>query len=143
MKYVCLCGLVCSVTLLADDRPNFTGKWQLDAAKSEIHTKAASAWSIEQTGDSISINQEEAGRTESLKCGTDGKTCKAKEDGQTAEIMFYYNGPLLVETDMFGHDNGRVVKKRLKMAPDGKTMEVEVMHITPAAPAEKWVFAKQ
>ena len=56
---------------------------------------------------------------------------------------FYYNGPLLVETDMFGHDNARVIKKRLKMGADGKTMEVEVMHIIHAAPAERWVFAKQ
>jgi hypothetical protein len=69
--------------------------------------------------------------------------CKGKPDGESGEVMFYYNGALLVETDFLGHEKDRVVKKRLKLGEDGKTMEIEVLHIAPQGPTEKWVFAKQ
>jgi hypothetical protein len=138
--------LCCGTLLLAQDgaHPNFSGTWQLDPAKSEIHTKvAATAWAIRQDDESISIDQEIKGKVQSLKCGLNGANCKGKPDGESGEVTFYYNGALLVETDFFGHDKDRVVKKRLKLGDDGKTMEIEVLHITPQGPSEKWVFAKQ
>jgi hypothetical protein len=134
-----------SVCLLAQtpDHPNFTGSWQLDTAKSEIHTKVqATAWAIQQSDDSIAIKQQLGAKTEVVKCGTHGSNCKARPDGESGEVMFYYNGALLVETDFLGHDKDRVVKKRLKLAPDGKTMEIEVQHVSPKGPTEKWVFDK-
>jgi len=137
-----LLGAVCLLGQPAD-HPNFTGSWQLDTAKSEIHTKVqATAWAIQQSGDSIAINQQLGAKTEVVKCGTNGSNCKAKPDGQAGEVMFYYNGAMLVETDFFGHDKDRVVKKRLKLAADGKTMEIEVQHVSPLGPTEKWVFEK-
>jgi hypothetical protein len=135
-----------SFTLLAqsDAHPNFTGTWQFDAAKSDVRSKVElTAWTIHQDGESIAIDEEFKGHTLSMKCGTDGKNCKAKPEGESGEVMFYYNGPLLVETDFLGHEKDHVVKKRLKLAEDGKTIEIEVLHVNPAAPAEKWVFAKK
>jgi hypothetical protein len=131
MRQVLLGVLICGcASLLADDsaHPNFTGNWLLDAAKSEVHTKApASAWDIRQTDDTISISEQLQGKTESMTCEISTKACKTK----------------VVETDLLGHGKDRVVKKRLKLAADGKTLEIEVMHITPVAPAEKWVFEKR
>lgn len=128
------------------DHPNFTGKWQLDTAKSEVHSKTpalvSTTWAIQQSDDSIAINQQLNGKTEVVKCGTNGSNCKAKPDGENGEVMFYYNGAMLVETDFLGHDKDRVVKKRLKLAEDGKTMEIEVQHVSPQGPTEKWVFQK-
>jgi hypothetical protein len=131
-------------SLLAQDsaRPNFTGTWRLDQTKSEIRSKVeAPAWAIHQDGNSIEIDQEIKGHVQQLKCGTTGANCKGKPDGESGEVMFYYNGAMLVETDFLSHD--RVVKKRLRMGPDGKTMEIEVLHVNPQGPVEKWVFEKQ
>jgi hypothetical protein len=137
------CGGMCLFAQNAD-RPNFTGKWQLDTSKSEIHSKVnATAWAIQQNEDSIAINQEINGKTALVKCATTGTNCKAKPDGESGEVMFYYNGALLVETDFLGHDKEHVVKKRLRLAADGNSIEIEVLHVAPVGPTEKWVFAKQ
>jgi hypothetical protein len=141
-----LAGAGSGPCLFAQDtaHPNFTGTWYLDTAKSEIRSKLqATAWAIRQNDDSIAIDQQIKGKTESLKCGTNGLNCKGKPDGESGEVTFYYNGAMLVETDFLGHDKDRVVKKRLKLAEDGKTMEIEVMHVNPQGPTEKWVFQKQ
>jgi hypothetical protein len=128
----------------AQEHPNFSGTWQLAVEKSELHSKPKLvSMAIRQDESSITIDEQVNNKTVSMTCGTDGKNCKAKPEGESGEVMFYYNGALLVETDFFGHDKDRVVKKRLKMGGDGKTMEIEVLHMNPAAPAEKWVFAKQ
>jgi hypothetical protein len=124
--------------------PNFTGNWHFDAAKSEVRVKyEVTDRAIQQDGDSIVINEQVKGQTVSMKCGTEGNSCKAKLDGENGEVMFYFNGEMLVETDFLGRDKGRVVKKRIKLAGDGKTMEIEVLHVNPVAPPEKWVFEKQ
>jgi hypothetical protein len=131
--------------LLAQDaaHPNFTGTWHLDTAKSQILTKLeATDWAIHQDDTSIVIDQQAPGHPSTVKCGTDGTNCKAKPEGETGEVMFYYNGAMLVETDFIGRSKDRVVKKRMKLGEDGKTMEIEVLHISPQGPPEKWVFAK-
>jgi hypothetical protein len=147
MKQVTVCILACGcMSLWADDsaHPNFTGSWQLDAAKSEVHSRApANVWDIRQTDDSISIGEQLQGKTESMTCEISTKACKTKVEGEAAEVTFYFNGNILVETDLLGHSKDRIVKKRLKLAADGKILEIEVMHIAPVAPAEKWVFEKR
>jgi len=126
------------------DHPNFTGTWLLDTSKSQIQTKVAvTAWAIHQDDASIAIDEQMQGKTASLKCGTDGSNCKAKPEGESGEVTFYYNGALLVETDILGHNKDHVVKKRMKLVEDGKTMEIEVLHVSPQGPSEKWVFEKQ
>jgi hypothetical protein len=131
--------------LFAQDvaHPNFTGTWHLDTAKSQILTKLdATDWAIRQDDTSIAIDNQAQGHTASLKCGTDGSNCKAKPEGEAGEVTFYYNGAMLVETEFIGRSKDRVVKKRMKLGDDGKTMEIEVLHISPQGPTEKWVFAK-
>ncbi|MGD1069400.1 MAG: hypothetical protein ABSB15_04605 [Bryobacteraceae bacterium] len=147
MKQVFFCVLICGCASLpanASAHPDFTGNWQFDTAKSEVHTKAPpSSWDIRQTDDSISISEQLQGKTESMTCEISPRACKTKVDGKSAEVSFYFNGDMLVETDLLGRGKDRVVKKRLKLAADGKTLEIEVMHISPVAPAEKWVFEKR
>ncbi|HYL39263.1 MAG TPA: hypothetical protein VEV17_25310 [Bryobacteraceae bacterium] len=113
---------------LAQDKPNFTGTWQFDASKSELHNvKMASAtWLIEEKDNSIHITETEGGRKLELKCSTDGKDCDASDK---AKASFWYNGPLLVEMETRGD---HVVRYRLKLADDGKSMRVELTHIVPA-----------
>jgi hypothetical protein len=146
MKLLLPCALVVGVFgLLADnEHPNFTGTWRLDVSKSELHSKPEpTLWTIRQDNDSIAIDEQIKGRTVSMKCGTDGKSCKATPEGASGEVMFYFNGEALVETDFLGNDKEHVIKKRIHMGVDHKTMEIEVMHLTPSGPTEKWVFAQQ
>jgi hypothetical protein len=138
-----LLGACCCLPAQDAAHPNFTGTWHLDPAKSQIHTKVdVTEWAIRQDDNSIAIDEQMPGHTESLKCGTDGSNCKAKPEGEAGEVMFYYNGGMLVETDLLGHSKDHVVKKRMKMGDGGKTMEIEILHVSPAGPTEKWVFAK-
>jgi hypothetical protein len=136
--------MLTGLCVFGQEHPNFTGNWHFDAGKSEVHAKSeVTDEAIRQDDDSIAIDEQVKGQTLSLKCGTDGKSCKAKPDGQNGEVMFYYNGDMLVETDIHGRDKSHVVKKRLKLASDGKTLEIEVLHVSPVEPPEKWVFEKQ
>jgi hypothetical protein len=96
---------------------------------------------IKQDGDTIAVTSEEDGKSLEFKCATNGQNCKRK--GEPGEVSLYYNGAVLVELDMDGHDSDHVIKKRLHLAGDGKSMEMEVMRISPPGPAEKLVFAKK
>lgn len=123
----------------AQDHPNFSGNWQLEADKSEnAHAKNISL-AIQQNDDNIAMTADDEGKAMVFKCSTDGKNCKAK--GEPAEISIYYNGPMLVELDTEHGDH--VIKKRLHMGADGKTLEMELMRVNPPGPTEKLVFVKK
>jgi hypothetical protein len=138
-KILCL-FLVSGALSLAQDHPNFTGDWKLDAAKSQASETKAMGLSIRQTGDDISVTAHEDGRSVEFKCATNGQNCKRK--GEPGEVSMYYNGPMLVELDMDGHNSDHVIKKRLQLANDGKSLEMELMRISPPGPSEKLVFSK-
>jgi hypothetical protein len=137
-KILCL-FLVSGALSLAQDHPNFSGDWKLDTAKSQGSEAKAKELAIKQDGDTISVTTEEDGRALEFKCATNGQNCKRK--GEPGEVSVYYNGPVLVELDM-DHNGDHVIKKRLRLANDGKSMEMELMRVSPPGPSEKLVFAK-
>lgn len=127
---------------IAQDRPNFSGTWQFDASKSELHNlKIANAtWLIEEGDNSIHISESEGGKSKKLelKCTTDGKECEASDK---AKASFWYNGPMLVEMETRGD---HVIRYRIKISEDGKSMSVEMTHIVPQLDGiDVLVFAKQ
>src|SRR5579862_8496362 len=69
------------------DRPNLTGNWRLDTAHSEVHSRipAQLTWQIEQTDNAIHLIQksEEKKNPDDIRCATDGKDCKAKDEGHS------------------------------------------------------------
>ncbi|HMD48972.1 MAG TPA: hypothetical protein VKG79_07735 [Bryobacteraceae bacterium] len=95
-------------------KPDFSGTWQLDATKCELHNlKLADAtWAIEEAGNSIHLVANEGKNKTELKCTTDGKECSVS--GEKAKASFWYNGPMLVE-----------------MQTRGKTLRVETTSIVP------------
>ncbi len=125
-----LAVVVLAAPAFAQDRPNFSGNWLFDASKSELHNvKIASAtWTIKQDEDSIHIKQVDGsnGKPIELKCSTDGKECEVS--GEKAKASFWYNGPMLVEMETRGD---HVVRYRIKMSEDGKTMRIETTQIVP------------
>lgn len=127
----------------AQDRPNLTGTWKLDATKSQMHTEkiAGETWTINEGDNTINIAESEdgSGRKIELKCTTDGKECKVT--GDKASASFWYNGSLLVEMETRGD---HVVRYRMKLSSDGKTLTVDTTHIVPqSSPDDTLVFQKQ
>ncbi|HLH00455.1 MAG TPA: hypothetical protein VKX49_29390 [Bryobacteraceae bacterium] len=123
------------------DRPNFSGNWQFDASKSELHNLKMSdaTWAIQEADNSIHLTLNESGKAVELKCTTDGKDCNAS--GEKAKASFWYNGPMLVEMETKGD---HVIRYRLKLSDDGKTLRVETTSIVPKEDAtDVLVFTKK
>ena len=82
------------------ERPSFSGTWQFDASKSELHSSKISSatWVIEEGDNSIHISQTENGKPKKteLQCTTDGKVCKFPGDRRDS---FWFNGPMLVDME--------------------------------------------
>jgi hypothetical protein len=111
------------------ERPSFSGTWQFDASKSELHSSKISSatWVIEEGDNSIHISQTENGKPKKteLQCTTDGKVCKFPGDRRDS---FWFNGPMLVDMET---KNDHVTQFRMKISDDGKTLTVEVTPIVP------------
>ncbi len=147
MRYVVLsaaCFLALGVAPVWGDggKPDISGTWRLDPAKSETHAPgtAGMTMSIEQKGNAFhfaktfqTADGKEA-KTE-FKCSTDGKEC----DAGGVKISLWYNGPVLVEMDA-GADV--ISKSSMKLSEDKKSMSVEIEHIVPQADTDKVVLAK-
>jgi hypothetical protein len=129
--------------LAGQDRPNLSGTWQFDGAKSELHTVkvGGATWVINEDDSSIQISESEDGaakKTE-LKCTTDGKQCKI--GGEKATASFWFNGPMLVEMESKGD---HVMRYRMKLSDDGKTLTVDTTSIVPQVTQDDvLVFHKQ
>jgi hypothetical protein len=125
----------------AQDKPNFSGTWQLDPAKCELHTAKIddANWAIEESDNSIHLTESEAGKSIDMKCTTDGKDCDVH--GDKAKASFWYNGAILVEMETRGD---HVTRYRLTLSQDGKTLKVETTYIVPRGDAnDVLVFTKK
>jgi hypothetical protein len=139
----CSALAVLSLPLAGQDRPNLSGTWQFDSSKSELHTAkvGGATWVISEDDSTIQITESEDGASKKieLKCTTDGKQCK--ESGNKATTSFWYNGPMLVEMESKGE---RVMRYRMKLSDDGKTLTVDTTSIVPQSTEnDVLVFRKQ
>jgi hypothetical protein len=144
---VTLLGLAAGGCIQAAERPDFSGNWQLDPSRSELHSPVPPGliWQIGQTADSIHVI-EHAGDKDlyEFKCFTDGKECKVKNGGHAAIASFYYNGPILVELETMGKNRGTVIKKTIHLSGDGSMLTINVMHVLPEGKEpEKLVMTKK
>jgi len=139
---VCSVLAVLALPMAGQDRPNLSGTWQFDSSKSELHTVkiAGATWVIGEDDSSIQIVESADGSKKiELKCTTDGKQCKI--DGDKATASFWYNGPMLVEMESKGD---RVLRYRMKLSDDGKTLTVDTTSIVPQSSQDDvLVFRKQ
>lgn len=135
---------------MAADLPDLSGNWELNPAQSQMARPMKSATlSIEQKLDTIRIEESlvpAEGSQDSFKfeCGTMGKECALKDDGQPVHLSIWHNGPKLVVMELRGKNKEVVTKRLYHLSEDGKNLTIEVQHIVP--PGEKpesWVFAKK
>jgi hypothetical protein len=129
-------GLV-SFSLAAEDgsRPNLSGTWQLDAAKSDMQLNKVSDLTmvIAEQDDSINISETETlnggkERKVNYHCSVDGKDCSVPEDDSKAS--FWYNGATLVSMET-KRNGSEVLKQRITLSPDSKTLTVEISSVVP------------
>jgi hypothetical protein len=132
----------------AADRPDVNGKWVLDATHSESGKVKSETLSINQKDDAVQISDE---MTETngkavkvdVSCNTEGQECKVKENGQSTQVSFWYNGPVLVMMEQ-RHGNDFVTQKKLKPSDDGKSLSMQVVYIAPPGhKPETYTFTKQ
>jgi hypothetical protein len=128
LEISCVTCVLTAALAYGQDKPNFSGTWQLDVAKCELHNlKLADAiWAIEEADNSIHLTQNEGKSKTEMKCTTDGKDCNFS--GEKAKASFWFNGPMLVEMETRGD---HVTRYRLKLSDDGKTLRVETNYIVP------------
>jgi hypothetical protein len=139
-----VCFLCLSFTLAKgqQDHPNLSGKWQTNASRSTLRSgkPAVARLTIEQKAASIhlvfTMNDEGKESVVEFTCSTDGKDC----DVQGEKISLWYSGPSLVEMDI-GKET--TTKSTMKIDEDGKSMTIDVAHITPTAEADRLVLEKK
>jgi hypothetical protein len=134
--------LALALPAVASEKPDFSGTWIISQPAMPEGEKIV--WSIQQNGEEIQLTQSKpvsAGKTE-VACSTRGKECSATIDGEASKVTFWYNGAMLVEMRVTGDNGERVIKTRRKLSADGKTMNVEVIQISPPKDPQQLVFVR-
>jgi hypothetical protein len=147
LKFIALSVFALSAAV-AQDHPSLAGTWVLDPAHSVVNESKikSQTLTIDQQAESVKLSETttESGakpNQSEISCNTAGQSCKIKDHG-AAEVSFWYNGPMLVMSEM-RHGNDWVVKRRLKPSPDGHTLTIEVIHLVPVQTTETLTFTKQ
>jgi len=137
--FLCLCSTSAKGQ---QDHPNLSGKWQINAGRSTLRSgkPAVASLTIEQKATSIHIistmNGEGKESVVDFTCTTDGKDCDVRGE----KISLWYSGPSLVEMEI-GKDT--TTKSTIKIDEDGKSITIDVAHITPTAEADRVVLEKK
>jgi hypothetical protein len=115
-------------------KPDFSGTWQIEGKTNE-------AVAIQQTIDNISIRElDSTGKAQTeFKCGMKGSECTGRVAGQEAKIVFYFNGPMLVQTT----DNGtEVYRTHRTLSADRKKITEEHVPLVPPGKSESRTLVK-
>jgi hypothetical protein len=95
---------------------------------------------VEQTPEKIHVQELKGGdvRTE-YTCNLDGKDCAIKEEGHSAKVALWFNGPKLVELRTRGNE---VTRRRFTLASDGKSLEVELSPMSSPGKTEIMAYSR-
>src|SRR3954451_13750598 len=117
-------------------KPNFSGSWQLDLAKSNTALKDALVWKIDQKLADIAIEEVSGSRTlSSARCSI-AKPCEFDDNGKKSSAMTYFLETTLVQIRS-ASDNSSVVKRQLTIDEHG-SMRVELITIVPSTKQKCW-----
>ena len=113
--------------------PDFSGTWQSES-------DGAVKWVLKQDDGKIHIQELRGSGVEAdYSCPLGGTECNIEDSGHSEKTCLYFNGPKLVELRTRGED---VVKRRFTLSDGGKTMELELLPISPPGKTEKLAFQK-
>ena len=138
---ICIFGLLAATAIGQQNKPNFSGKWQANTEKCQLHSGNTSIVSltIEQKGPSIHVVKglEIAGKKSVVEftCTTDGKDC----DANGTKVSLWYSGASLVEMEV---SDAAVTSISLTLAGDAKSIDATVKYISPKTDDDTMVFDK-
>jgi hypothetical protein len=142
VKLASLGLMILSCSWGAGDRSDLNGTWLISEGK------LTRTLSISQKGDGVELTDsatEANGKQKKVDvaCQSDGQPCKVKMDGHPAEVSFWFNGQTLVMLEQT-HGNDFVTKWRMKASDDGKTLTMEIEHVSPPGrKTENITFTRQ
>ncbi len=134
---------------VAADHPVLGGTWVLDPSNSAIAGSKikSETLAIEQQPESVKLSETVTGTNgkatvSEISCNTAGESCKVKDHG-AAEVSFWYNGAMLVMSEM-RHGNDWVVKRRLTPSVDRPHAGYRGgSHLAPTQNTETLTFTRQ
>lgn len=136
-------ALLLITSAVAANHPDFSGSWKLNSAGSRIKDSKLSTecakLTIAQKDASITISESEG---HPIECSTAGKECQVKNEGKLSKVSFWFDGAKLVQMEITGHAGEHIRKRQLSLSPSGKTMQMEVIPISPAGEASLLAFDK-
>ena len=139
-------GLI-AAALSSAQTPDFTGTWQMDAAKSQVADGRTLALNIEAPANKLKVtttirNKGGTDKTAQFTCGTDGKECEFDEGGHKSKVSMWYLGPALNVCKTDGPAGDVVNMWKLERSGDGKGLTLTVTHIDPSTAPETIAFTK-
>ncbi|HEX7362499.1 MAG TPA: hypothetical protein VF283_18560 [Bryobacteraceae bacterium] len=143
-----LAGPLFGSLLLAQQQPDLSGNWQLNAAKSQVNAQDQNVTlSIQDDSPKIQFKRVVQGAgghsvVSTFTCQIGGQQCDFDEGGHKAKVSLWYDGPALVILKTDGPKSDSVTQWQLSLSSDGKTMNVTLTHIVPNENPEKLVFSK-
>jgi hypothetical protein len=133
-----------------NEKPNFTGNWQLDSARSPDADGAAISLKITDSSGKLTFERsvKERGGKEVLSrfaCSTTDNQCEFNENGHKAKVSFWYDGNKLVILKTDGPKEDATVERTLSLSPDGNTLTVQFanLDLDKEGKAKTLVFSKQ
>lgn len=139
-------------TMTSGAKPNFTGVWKLNVAKSDfgpLPGPESETDTIDHKDPNLKLGVVRAGaqgkQAYELTLALDGKEQTNKLGEQEVKTTAQWEGPaLIVVTKLMFQDNEVLIKSAYTMAPDGKTVNVAA-HLSSAMGEadQKLVFEKQ
>jgi hypothetical protein len=134
--------------VLAAPSPNFSGTWEMDAARSPGAEGRTITVTIHDASGKISFKRvvrQKDGKEETsqFSCEVGGNQCDFAEGGHTAKVSLWYNGAALMILKTDGPKEDAVTQWKLELSPDGKTLNVEYTKIDPTDKPETLVFDKK
>ncbi|MBV9156309.1 MAG: hypothetical protein JO097_08595 [Acidobacteriaceae bacterium] len=128
--------------------PNFSGTWQLDAAKSQADQGQAITLTIQNPSGKLNferIVRDKDGKElkSQFSCEIGGNQCDFEENGHKAKVSLWFNGPALQILKTDGPKEDAVTQWSLQLSADGNTLTVEFDHIDPTDKKQTLVFDKK
>lgn len=135
-------------SIFAASTPNFSGTWQLDAAKSPDAQGRNITYTIQDAAGKITFTQVVHGAdgkdvTSQFTCDTMGTQCDFDEGGRKAHVSLWFAGSALMIMKSDGPKEDAATQWKLELDSGGKALKVGLEHIDPPGKSETLVFEKK
>jgi hypothetical protein len=139
LRVVGLTALALGVSAFAGDAEwaKLMGTWE---SQRGTDNASRATWLLEPKGDAVHVTYLQGSqKVAEFECDTSGRECPAKDEGHSAKISLWFNGPTLVELETKGPE---IVKRRFAVAGTGEEMDVELIPVVSKSKAETVHFKR-